>query len=131
VLYFIFSLASINLVISYVSSNIHVVSHYFFNITAIFILTLIIRNYNKLYKKNKSSNTKILLFAFSLLLLSHLIFIPARVGVLFVAANFISLISYVVLLFLMIRILEHGKKKKPHGYNIRHAGDNTRKRRKD
>jgi len=101
-----------------------------FHITSLLLLLLITNNYYQIYKKNKFVNTKILIVAFSMLALSQLIFILSTIDALFVLASIIELISYIGLLFLVIKILKHGTKKGPHGYNIRYAGDNTREKRK-
>lgn len=100
---------------------------YLFHLTALVLLVLIFDNYHALYKKNKFVNTKILLIAFGILALSQLIFILSNVEIMFVLGNIVELISYTILLTLIIRILKHGKKKKPDGHNIRHVGNNTRK----
>ena len=105
--------------------------YYLFHLTALVILALIISNYYKLYRKNKFVNTQILILAFGLLALSQLIFILSTLGSFFVLANIVELISYITLLILIIRILQHGTKKKPYGNNIRYAGNNSKKRRKD
>ena len=102
---------------------------YLFHLTALVLLVLIFDNYHALYKKNKFVNTKILLIAFGMLALSQLIFILSNIEAMFVLGNVIELISYTILLILIVRILKYGKKKKPYGYNIRHAGNHPRKRR--
>jgi len=102
---------------------------YFFYLTAFILLVLIVNNYYKIYKKNKFGNTKILIIAFSILALAQLIYILSKVGILFAVANTIELVSYVILLFLIIRILEYGKKKKSYEYNIRYAGNRSGKKR--
>jgi hypothetical protein len=94
---------------------------YLFHLTAFILLILIVGNYYRIYKKNKFTNTKILITAFSILALAHIIYLFSKIDVVFAVANIIELISYVILLFLIIRILKHGEKKKPHGYNIRYA----------
>ncbi len=104
--------------------------YYLFHLTALVILILIIHNYYQLYKENKFVNTKILLFAFGILALSQLIFALSRIETIFVAANILELISYIILLILITRILQHGKEKKPNRHNIRYVGRNSRKRRK-
>ena len=71
-------------------------------------------------------NTKILIVAFAMLALSQLIFVLSKVDALFVLASIIELVSFVGLLFLVIKILKYGKKKKSNGYHIRHVGNNTR-----
>ena len=92
--------------------------YYLFHLTSLFLLTLIVTNYYEIYRKNKFVNTKILLVAFSMLALSQLMFILSSIDAIFVLASFIELISYLGLLFLGIKILQHGKKKKPNGHNI-------------
>lgn len=86
--------------------------NYLFHITALMLLILITKNYYVVYKKNKSVNTKILILAFGMLALSNTIFILSKLGALYVAANTIELISYIILLILIVKILKHGKKKK-------------------
>lgn len=104
--------------------------YYLYHLTALVLLILIVRNYSEIYGKTQFGNTRVLIVAFSLLGLSQLIYILSPIEVLFVFANIVELISYGVLLMLIIKILQYGKKKNPHGYNIRYAGHNTRKRRK-
>ena len=87
--------------------------YYVFHIVTLLLLVLIIANYKRIYKKNKSKNTRILLIAFSMLALSQLIFIISTIGLLYVTAQIIQLVSYIILLVLIVNILKHGKKKKP------------------
>ncbi len=103
--------------------------YYFFYLTCLGILMLIIRNYYVIYRENHFLNTKLLLIAFGILSLSQLLFIFPD-GTLQVTANIVELISYTLLLFLAIRIRKDGKKKKSDGDNIRHVGSNSAKRRK-
>ena len=105
--------------------------YYLFHLTALILLILIINNYYQVYKKNKFVNTKILIFAFGILALSQLIFIISKLELAFVTANIVELISYIILLILIIRILQYGKKKKSYGHHIRYAVNNTRTRRRD
>lgn len=83
--------------------------YYIFHITAFLLLLLIISSYNRIYKKNKSNNTELLIIAFGLLAFSQFIFILSSVGVLYVAGQIIQLISYIILLFLIIRIIKSKK----------------------
>jgi hypothetical protein len=80
--------------------------YYIFHLTALLLILLIIKNYSQIYRKNKNMNTKILVIAFSLLALSQLIYILAKLSTLFVIANLIGLASYIILLLLIIRILK-------------------------
>lgn len=87
--------------------------YYLFHLTALILLILIINNYYKVYKENKSKNTCILLSSFSLLALSQLIFILSNLDICYVLAQILQLVSYLMLLFLIIRITrgKHGRKK--------------------
>lgn len=105
--------------------------YYVFHLAVIILLLLIIKNYYRIYKENYNYNTKILIIAFSILVLSQLIFLLSKLQVLYVMANFIELVSYLILIILIIRILKHGKKKKSNGYNSRHIKIDTGKRRRD
>lgn len=102
---------------------------YLFNLTAFVLLILIINNYCRIYKKNKFLNTKILITVFSLLALAHLFYVFSKIEILCAIANVIELISYLILLFLIVRILKHGEKKKPYEHNIRHVGNRSGKKR--
>jgi len=86
--------------------------YYFYYLTVLIFLVLIINNYYQIYKKNKSSNTKVLIFALGLLTLSNIIFMFSALDDLYVAAQTIQLISYITLLLLIIRISKHGTKEK-------------------
>ena len=101
---------------------------YFFHLTAFVLLILIVNHYYKIYKENKFANTKILITAFGILALAQLIYILSKIEILFVMANTLELISYVILLFLIIRILKYGEKKKSYGHHIRHVVNHPRKR---
>ena len=103
---------------------------YLFHLTAFLILILIVEKYAWIYRQNKFFNTKILMVAFGLLALSQIIFVLSTIELLFVLGNIVELISYTIFLGLIIRIRKYGKKKKPHGYNIRYVGNDSGKRRK-
>ncbi len=85
--------------------------YYFFHLTALFLLCLIIYNYWSIYKKGKMINTRILLTAFVLLAVSQILFIFSGLNLLYVTAQGIQLVSYIILLILIVRILKNGKKK--------------------
>ena len=101
---------------------------YFFHITAFILLILIVNNYYRIYKENKFVNTKILLVAFGILALAQLIYLFSKIGSWFAVANTIELVGFVILLFLIMRILKHGEKKKPYEHNIRHVGNRSGKK---
>jgi len=93
-------------------------SYYVFHILALILLVMIIDNYLDVYKKNKSQNTKILIAAFIILGLSQVIFILSAMPALYAIAQILQLVSYLILLSLIIRILQYGKKKKQVRNNI-------------
>lgn len=86
--------------------------YYLFHLTALILLLLIINNYSKIYRKNKSTNTGILIGAFSMLALSQIIFIMSPIGLMYAIAQTIQLVSYIALLIIIIRILQNGQEKK-------------------
>lgn len=92
--------------------------YYVFHISALILLLMIIKNYWKIYQKNKSSNTKILIISFGLLALSQLIFILSKLEWFYAIAQIMQLASYISLLILVMRILKHGKKEKQNQYSI-------------
>jgi hypothetical protein len=96
-----------------------------FHLTVIILLIIIIRSYVELCKKNKHTNTVLLVAAFSLITLSHVMLMMSDIpglggeGMLYVIAQFEQLVSYIILLFLIVRILKHGRQeKKPGRYSI-------------
>jgi len=97
---------------------------YLFHLATLVLLALITKNYYMIYTENASNNTRILVFAFSLLCLSNVIFIASNVEAMFVVANLIGLASYIILLVLIIRILKYGTEKKQNRHNLRHTGNN-------
>lgn len=86
--------------------------HYIYNLTALFFLIFIINKYYKVYKKDKIRNTLILISAFVLLAVSQVIFIFSTLNYVYVTSKSIQLVSYIILLFLIIKISKDGKKKK-------------------
>lgn len=97
-----FVLALFFIVISVIMSA---TAEYLFHITIIILLILIIARYYQLYKENRSANTGILMCAFMLLFISHIILAITGATVPVITANIIELLSYVILLLLIIRIL--------------------------
>jgi hypothetical protein len=115
------------IVLSVLSSD---VVNYLFRITAMALFALLSYNYYKVYRKNKFRNTIILSSAFAILSLSQLLFMMSQINIINIVADCLQLVSYIILLILIIRILKHGKKKEPDGYNLRYAKHHPRKRRK-
>jgi hypothetical protein len=94
------------LMISAVISNFF---YYIFHITILVLLTLIIRNYCLICKKNQSYNTKTLLTAFIIMSIAQLVFIFSVVECLYIAGQTLELVSYLTLLMLILRILQKSK----------------------
>ena len=96
--------------------------YYLFHLAALVLLMLIINNYYQIYRKNKSENTLILIVAFSMLALSQTIFILSDLNIFYVVGQVIQLVSYLILLFLIIRITRHfeygRKKERKNRHNI-------------
>ena len=86
--------------------------YYFYNLTALIFLMLIIRNYVKIYMENMAINTKILLFAFGLLAVGHCLFLLSVFNFMYVSGQIVQLVSYIILLTLMVKIQKNGKKEK-------------------
>lgn len=91
------------------------VFYYVFHITALVLLLFIINSYWQIYKKNRSGNTKVLIIAFTLLAASQLIFVLSTLKTFYVFAQIVQLVSYIILLFLVIRILRASSRKKTTG----------------
>jgi hypothetical protein len=106
------------------------VVNYLFRITAMALFALLSYNYYTLYRKNKFSNTLILSIAFGILSICQILFMMSQIDIVNIAADCLQLASYIILLVLVIRILKHGTKKEPDGYNLRHAEHHPRTRRK-
>ncbi len=80
--------------------------YYFYHLTAFILLVLIIRDYYRIYRKEKLTNTLILISAFALLAVSQAIFIFSTLGNIYVIAQILQVASYIILLFLIIKIIK-------------------------
>jgi len=89
--------------------------YFVFHIITLVLLVLITTNFLKIYDKNKLKNTLILIWGFSLLTLSHIIFAFSKVKSAYVIAEIIQLISYLAFLIVIIMIAkkENAKPRKP------------------
>lgn len=85
---------------------------FIFHLTVLLFLVLIIDTYLKVYKKNKSCKTKLLLIAFSILTASHLIFLLQGLPQLYIIGQIMQLISYLTLLVLVIKINKNENSKR-------------------
>ncbi|VVB79566.1 Membrane-associated sensor domain protein [uncultured archaeon] len=94
------------------------VFYYVFHITILVLLGLIIYNYSKIYKKNKLETTKILLVAFWILAVSHLLLCLSTLQIVYVFGQVLQLVSYLTLLILIIGIRKYGKEKSKKRHNL-------------
>jgi hypothetical protein len=86
-------------------------SSFIFYFLTFILLVLISIQYFKKYKENRHSNTKLLIYSFSIIAISQLISIFIKTNLLFyVIAEVIQLIGYIILLFTFFRVLKYGKK---------------------
>jgi hypothetical protein len=85
--------------------------YFVFHIATIALLILIIKNFNKIYTKNKLHNTRILIIAFSMLLVSHIFFIFSTMRLVYITGQILQLISYITLLVLIMNIIYNAKTK--------------------
>jgi len=101
------------LIVSLLSHNVY----YIYHLTALVLLILIINNYYNIYLREKITNTKILIIAFSLLAISQGIFLLSKLNSFYVTGQSIQLASYITLFGLIIKILKNGKEKKQNRNN--------------
>jgi len=101
------------LIVSLLSHNVY----YLYHLTALVLLLLIVNNYYNIYQKEKMTNTKILIIAFSLLAISQGIFLLSKLNYFYVIGQSIQLVSYITLFGLITKILKNGKKKKQNRNN--------------
>jgi len=82
--------------------------YYLYHLSVALFLFLIIYKYLKIWENNKNKNTLMLIIAFFILALAHFVLMLSQIGTLFVFGNILELISYIILLFLIIKILRPG-----------------------
>jgi len=81
-----------------------------FHMTVTVFLAVIFAHYWKVYKKTKSENTHLLAAAFLVLVVSNVIMIFSRLNAgAYLVANLMELGSYILFLFVIIRIYKHGR----------------------
>jgi len=89
-------------------------NYYIFHITSFILVMLISLKYIQNYRKNKSQPARLLAASFGIITISHLLFCFILMSqLLYVAAEIIQLIGFLLLLITFIRVLKDGKKKKP------------------
>jgi len=68
-----------------------------------------------MYLKDKVKNTRIVVFAFSMLAVAQFIFLFSQLRELYAVGQVIQLASYITLLILIAKIIKDGQKEKPSG----------------
>ena len=87
-------------------------SYFIFHLTALVLLMGIAYRYFLIYKSNKRKSTKLLFTSFCILALSQVLFMPVKLYVnIYIAAQIVQLIGFLILLIAFITVLYNGKKK--------------------
>ena len=88
-------------------------TYFVFHLTALILLLIITIQYGRQYNENKHKTTFMLALGFGVISLSQLIFVfNAMHKLMYVAAEVVQLIGYLILFFTLILVLGYGKKKK-------------------
>ena len=88
-------------------------AYYVFHVTSLILLLLITIQYAKNYKKSKLITAGLIVVSFGIITASHCIAAFIRLTKIFyVAAEFVQLLGFLILLIAFILVLKHGKKKK-------------------
>ena len=105
----IFLIVYLLLISAYFSNN----AYYLFNITSLMLLILISRAFFKNYTLRGSQPSRLIFYSFSIISISQVIFIFIKINsLLYVFAEIVQLIGYILLLFAFIQVLRNAKKKK-------------------
>jgi hypothetical protein len=78
--------------------------YFVFHIIVIVLLLMVTQNFKEIYAKNKLQTTKMLVTAFAILTASHIIFVLSAIKFLYVIAQVMQLLSYLILLAVILRI---------------------------
>jgi len=88
-------------------------SYFIFHLVALVLLGFITWRYLMNYKRTKLSTAKLLVYGFALITISQIFFVFTGLNpVLYVIGEIIQLLGFVSVLFTLILVLKHGKKKK-------------------
>jgi len=106
------------IVLSIVSALYSSTLYYIFHITSIIFLVFIASRYFNIYSQTGNKNTKYLAYGFSIIAISQAFFMFIALNPLvYVIAEVVQLVGYILLLQVLIRVLYHGKKKKQTRHN--------------
>ena len=88
-------------------------AYYVFYITALILMIFITGTYLKTSRRQKTMTSRTLVYSFAIIALSQIFFIFISVNlILYVIAELIQLVGYLLLLYTFIIVIKHGKKKK-------------------
>jgi len=97
------------IVLTYFSQS----AYYIFYITSFLLLIFISSSYFLNSKKTKHYTAKLLAFSFAIITASQLVFIFVKINpILYVIAQLIQLVGYVLMLITFTLVLKHGQKTK-------------------
>lgn len=86
-------------------------AYYVFHVTSLFLLGAISWYYTQNYCRTRTSSAKMLMTSFWIITLSQIIFVFVKLHkLLYVAAEFVQLTGYLLLLLTFIKVLRDGKK---------------------
>ncbi len=83
--------------------------YFLFHLTALILISFIIRNYSVVYTKNKKKTTKFLVIGFYTLFVSQAIFLFSNFGYFYVVADIIEMFSYFIFLIVIVKIFSTSK----------------------
>jgi hypothetical protein len=87
--------------------------YYIFHLTSLVFLILISSKYFNIYSRNQHKNTGYLAYSFSIIATSQAFFMFIALNqIIYVIAEIVQLIGYIILLSVLIRVLNYGKEKK-------------------
>lgn len=105
-------------VLSIISALYSSTLYYIFHLTSLLLLIFIAAKYFNIYSATRNKNTEHLAYGFSVIAISQAFFIFIILNPLvYVIAEIVQLVGYVILLQVLISVLYYGKKKKQTGYN--------------
>jgi len=88
-------------------------AYYIFHLSALLFLLFIVKKYLDNYRRTRDKPAKLILTSFLIILISNAIFIFVELNhLLYVIAEIVQLLGYVMLLISLITVLRYGKKKK-------------------
>ena len=114
----IFLIVYFILILTFIATLYSKSMYYIFHLTSLIFLVFIASKYFNIHSETRNKNTRHLAYSFSLIAISQAFFMFISLNSLvYVIAEMVQLIGYIILLQVLIRILNHGKKKKQTRHN--------------